>query len=99
MRTFTLLVILLTASCLSGCFEMNEELEVNANGSGNFAVKMDMSQMVDMMQAFIPAAELEKAKLEESKDTTIQMKELIDTATNISSEKKRCYGMAACICR
>lgn len=88
MTALKIFILAIAITCLSGCFEMNEEIEVNANGSGNFAVKMDMGQLVDMIQAFMPAEELENANREEARDTTIQMKDLVDSASNISPDKK-----------
>jgi hypothetical protein len=38
--------------CLVSCYEMNEEIEINADGSGTYVTKMDMGQMIDMMQTF-----------------------------------------------
>lgn len=72
--------------CLSGCFEMNEELAIRENGSGDFSVNMDMGQLMDMMKSFMPPEEAEK--LNEAKDTTINMKDLVDTSTSITPENK-----------
>lgn len=86
MKALKFLVVCFFTCCLSGCFEMNEEFTVQENGSGTLAVNMDMGQMMDMMKAFIPPEELEKAG--EARDTTIHMKDLIDTATDLTAENK-----------
>jgi hypothetical protein len=67
---------------------MNEEFNVHENGSGDFSVNMDMGQLLDMMKAFMPPEELEKADLGRAKDTTINMKDLVDTSSSLSAENK-----------
>lgn len=99
MKAIKFFLIGLMACCLSGCFEMNEEIQMQENGSGNFSINMDMGKLVEMMQAFMPAEELEKADMEKFKDTTIQMKDMVDTATSVSAEKKRFFVMAPYICK
>ena len=88
MKALKLLFVCLLAFSFSGCFEMNEEFVVKENGTGNFAVNMDMGQLLDMMKAFMPPEELEKMSQGGNKDTTIQMKDLVDTSTAISADKK-----------
>lgn len=86
MKALKFLVFCLLTSFLSGCFEMNEEFNVNENGSGNFAVNMDMGQLLDMMKSFMPPEELEKAG--DKRDTIINMKDLVDTSTSLTPENK-----------
>lgn len=88
MKALKLLVFGLLTCCLSGCFEMNEEFTVRENGSGDFSVNMDMGQLLDMMKAFMPPQELEKSGFDKSKDTTINMKDLVDTSTSLTPETK-----------
>lgn len=88
MRSFKLLLVGLLTFCLTGCFEMNEEIEVSDNGSGTFSLNMDMGKLVEMMQAFMPAEEMSKADLQNPKDTTIQMKSILDSSSSISQESK-----------
>lgn len=88
MKTFKLFLFGLMACFLTGCFEMNEEITVRENGSGSFSLNMDMGQLLEVMQAFMPAEELEKADINKVKDTAILMKDFIDTATAIVPENK-----------
>ena len=86
MKTFKLGLLCLLTFCFSGCFEMNEEIAINNSGGGDYSVDMDMGKMMEMMQAFIPP---DQAKdLEKNRDTTIQMKDFIDTAGNLTADKK-----------
>ena len=86
MKALKFLVFCFLTCCLSGCFEMNEEFSVKENGSGAFSVNMDMGQLLDMMKAFMPPEELEK--MGQSRDTLINMKDLVDTSTSLTSENK-----------
>ena len=86
MKAFKFVLLCLLTFCFSGCFEMNEEIAINNNGGGDYSVDMDMGKMMEMMQAFIPP---DQAKdLEKARDTTIQMKDFIDTASNLAADKK-----------
>ncbi|MEO6914743.1 MAG: hypothetical protein ABI151_03040 [Chitinophagaceae bacterium] len=79
---------LLIPLIFSGCLEINEDISVAKNGSGKYDMKMDMGQMFEMMQSFMPAEELEKADLDHPRDTTVLLKDYIDTASNLTAEKK-----------
>lgn len=74
--------------CLAGCYEMNEEIEINADGSGTYVTKMDMSAMIDMMQTFAGEEELTKEGLDRIIDTTILMKSITDSAKDMTAEQK-----------
>ncbi len=56
------------------CYEVNEEIEINADGSGTYATRMDMGQLIDMMQTFAGEEELKKDGLDKVLDTTILFK-------------------------
>jgi hypothetical protein len=73
---------------LVSCFEITEEIRINRNGTGSLAVKTDMGQLLEMMQSFMSAEDLEKSQFGQVKDTLIQMKDLVDTAQNITKENK-----------
>lgn len=91
MKAFKLFLVGLLAICFTGCFEVNEEIEVQENGTGKFSLNMEMGKLLEMMQAFMPAEELEKANLGKVQDTTIQMKDLVDTAASVSADKKAIF--------
>lgn len=73
---------------LTGCFDINEEIDVKSNGSGQMSVKMDMSQLLDLMQTYVGKEEMGKQMPKDKMDTTIYMKDLVDTAKDITPEKK-----------
>ena len=45
---------------LAGCFEINEEIDVKADGSGVYSVHTDMSQLLQAMQTYLGKDEMEK---------------------------------------
>src|SRR5689334_13368336 len=73
---------------LVSCYDINENIVVNANGSGTYVTKMDMGQFIDMMQTFAGDDELAKDGLDKPIDTTIHMKDIMDSAKDITPEQK-----------
>jgi hypothetical protein len=73
--------------CLTGCLDIDEKVAIKKDGSGTMSMDMDMSQMVEMLQTYIGKDELAKKGMEKM-DTTIQMKDLVDTISSLSAEKK-----------
>jgi hypothetical protein len=88
MKLHKLLLVLVFPVVFSGCLEINEDITVSKTGAGNYAMKMDMGQLVEMMQSFMPKEELEKAQLDRPRDTTIQLKDYMDTTSSLTSEEK-----------
>ena len=75
------------AFSMAGCLDIDETVEVKKDGSGKFAMDMDMSQMVELLQTYMGKDEMAKKGMEKM-DTTIYMKDLVDTISNMSAEKK-----------
>jgi hypothetical protein len=73
---------------LVSCYEVNEEIEIKADGSGTYVTKMDMGQLIDMMQTFAGEEELKKDGLDKVLDTTILFKSLLDSAKDATAEQK-----------
>ena len=74
--------------CLSSCIEINEDIEVKKDGSGQWTTHMDMSQLLDLMQNYVGKEEMEKQLPNRMMDTTVYFKNLVDTSSAISEEKK-----------
>lgn len=70
------------------CYEVNEDIEINADGSGTYVTKMDMSALIDMMQTYAGEEELQKEGLDKVLDTTILFKSLLDSAKDATAEQK-----------
>ena len=73
--------------CLTGCLDIDENVEVKKDGSGQLSMDMDMSQMVEMLQQYVGKDELAKKGMDKM-DTTIYMKDIVDTLSSMSAEKK-----------
>ncbi|HVM89519.1 MAG TPA: hypothetical protein VMT76_15130 [Puia sp.] len=73
---------------LSGCVEINEDITIGKNGSGEWSMNMDMSKLLDIMQNYIGKDEMDKQIPGKKMDTTIFMKSLIDTSTTLTPERK-----------
>jgi len=86
MKLVKLLFAALTCLLFTSCLEINEEVEIKDNGSGTLSTTMDMSQLVDMLQA-MGGEEFEKKK-DEKIDSVIYLKNIVDTASNLTSEQK-----------
>ncbi|WP_162915808.1 hypothetical protein [Paraflavitalea soli] len=83
---YTLVLVML--GFLASCYEVNEEIVINADGSGTYLTKMDMGQLLEMMQSFAGEEELTKEGLDKAIDTTIRMKDMLDGAKDVTPEQK-----------
>ena len=83
-RTF--LLFLLPLAFMS-CTDTREELEIKKDGSGTLVMKTDLSKMLDMVKGF-GEKDLTKDGLDKPFDTTMLMKDYVDTAKNITQEQK-----------
>lgn len=73
---------------LAGCFEIDEQIDIKSNGSGQLTVNTNMSQLLEMIQTYIGKEEMDKQLPKRALDTTVLMKDVVDTAKNITPEKK-----------
>jgi hypothetical protein len=73
---------------LAGCFEINEDIDVKADGSGVYSVHTDMSQLLQAMQTYLGKEEMDKQMPSKNLDTTVMMRTLLDTAKDITAENK-----------
>jgi hypothetical protein len=80
--------LLVIIFCFVGCYEVTEEITINQNGTGTFDTKMDMGQMLEMIQTMAGEEELAKEGLDKVLDTTILMKHILDSAQDVTPEQK-----------
>ncbi len=73
---------------LTGCIEINEDIHIKKDGSGQLNVKMNMSQLLELMQNYMGKEEMDKQLPNRVMDTTVLIKNIVDTAQDISPEKK-----------
>ena len=74
-----------------GCYEVNEEITINDNGSGTYVTKMDMGALLQMMQSMASEEEIQKSGLSRVIDTVINLKSVLDTAKDVTAEQKRLF--------
>ncbi|MFT3825836.1 MAG: hypothetical protein QM731_18095 [Chitinophagaceae bacterium] len=82
--------LLLTLFCflLVSCYEVNEEIDIKADGSGTYVANMDMGQLLEMLQSFAGEEELSKEGMDRPIDTTILMSSVLDSAKDVTPEQK-----------
>jgi hypothetical protein len=68
--------------------EVHEEVVVNENASGTYTTNMDMSALIDLMQNFGGEEALTKDGMDRVIDTTIMLKDALDTSTKVTPEQK-----------
>jgi hypothetical protein len=75
-----------------GCFEMEEELTINEDGSGVISAKTDMGQMLQIL-ASMPMDDSRKKKKDRDKkiDTTVEFKPILDTVKGMTAAEKKLF--------
>lgn len=71
---------------LTSCLEINDETVIDENGSGTLSQSLDMSQLVDIMQA-MGGEEFDKYK-DEKIDSVIYLKDVVDTVKGLTAEQR-----------
>lgn len=81
-------ILFVAVGCVffASCLEINEEVEIKQDGSGQLSTSMDMGQLIDMMQA-MGGEEFDKKK-DEKIDSIIYLKNMVDTASNLTPRQK-----------
>lgn len=84
--------ILLTAFCLTGCLDSEEDVTINSNGAGVYKNTIDMSGLFDMMQMAAMMDTSANSQLKEfsdkNVDSTISLSAFTDTATALTADEK-----------
>lgn len=71
----------------AGCLDINESVDIRADGSGQLTMDMDMSQLVDILSTYMAKDEMKEKGLEKM-DTTILMKDIVDTVSSFTADQK-----------
>jgi hypothetical protein len=88
MKIWKWLLPLVLVLFLAGCFDINEEIDIKSNGSGLMKANYDMGQLLDIMQTYVGKDEMANQMPKDKMDTTILMKDIVDTAKDIPADKK-----------
>lgn len=89
MKLLRFILILFVAGSFAGC-SVNEKIEIKKNGAGNYSMDMDVSQMIDMMQQIMSKEDMAKKGMSKM-DTTIYMKDILDSANGLPADKKALF--------
>lgn len=87
MKILKIFLPIALALCFTGCLDVDEKIDVKKDGSGQISEDMDMSQMIDILQTYMGKDEIAKKGLQ-NMDTTIFLKDIVDTVSSFSAEKK-----------
>ena len=87
MKILKIILPAILAFSFAGCLDINESVDIRKDGSGQLTMDMDMSQMVDILQTYMGKEELEKKGMSKM-DTTILLKDIVDTSSSLSEDKK-----------
>ena len=88
MKYLKFLFVTVFAFCLVACYEINEEIVINENGTGTYVTKMDLGALLDMLQSVAGKEELGKEGMDKTMDTVIMMKDVIDSMDKATPEQK-----------
>lgn len=72
---------------LISCYEVNEEIVINENGSGVYESRVDLSQLIDLIQSVAGQEELTKNGLDQAVDTVVSMKSILDSADDATRKE------------
>ncbi|MFT3932592.1 MAG: hypothetical protein QM726_03170 [Chitinophagaceae bacterium] len=88
MKKFRLLFLFALPLAFASCTDTREELEIKSNGSGTLVMKSDVSKLLDIVKSFAGENDLSKDGLDRAYDTTLLMKDYVDTAKDVPADKK-----------
>lgn len=88
MNKFKLVLAAFFAICFTACIQIDEEVDLKEDGSGSMRVRSDMGKMFEMLKGFASEDDLKKDGMEKVMDTTIMMKDIVDTSKNLTAENK-----------
>lgn len=88
MKTYKLLLTFLVTVLFTACIQIEEEVEIREDGSGTMAARTEMGQLFEMLKGFASPEDLQKDGMDKAMDTTIMMKDIVDTAQELSAENK-----------
>lgn len=71
------------------CYEVNDSVTINSNGSGSYVAKMDMGQMLEMLKSM--STEEDIKKLQKTIDTVVNLGNITDTLSNLSKEQRELF--------
>lgn len=89
MKPFRFFVATFFTLLLASCIDTEEKIDINADNSGMYSMTIDMGKVIGMAASM--GAQADDANLKEKKDTVIYLKDLLDSASDLSIEQKNLY--------
>lgn len=86
MKQIFLLAVAISVLVIS-CMDVEENIQINKDNSGVYSYKIDMSKMMEIMAQMSSVSDL-KEKVAKIMDSTINLKDLVDTSSTLSAEDK-----------
>jgi len=92
MRKNLILLLALLTITLTSCLDSVEELTIAADGSGVYKNTINISGLFDMMGAMNNTQEGDSMRISDQPiDSTIMMRTMVDTATDLTAEQKKLF--------
>ena len=88
MKKYKLLLTFLVTILFTACIQIEEEVEIREDGSGMVAARTEMGQLFEMLKGFASPEDLQKEGMDKALDTTILMKDIVDTVQELTAENK-----------
>jgi hypothetical protein len=88
MNTLKTLLLFLLPLALISCTDTREELEIKKDGSGTLVMKTDFGKVLEMVKGMGANTDLSKDGLDKAYDTTMYLKDVVDTAQNVPADQK-----------
>lgn len=87
-----LMCMLLAITSLTSCLDIEEKISLNRNGSGTYSIKVDMEQMMTMLQSFMSQEESGQLNIFDTMDSTLREQVVvlrgIDGLSNVSHQSE-----------
>src|SRR6187431_1784215 len=90
MKYIKFAISILFAIFLTSCLDTEEKIVLNANNSGTYSLSFDLGKMLEMA-ASMGGNNSNPDKVKEKKDTTIYLKDLVNSADNLTAVEKALY--------
>lgn len=89
MKKLRYVFVALIVCLVAACFEVNEEIVINKDGTGVYNTKMDMGAILQMIKTMASEEDLAKNGMGKSLDTVLKMKDIVDSIQDLTPDQKR----------
>lgn len=89
MKKFKLVLWLFSLTLFAACVDIEEIIDLNANGSGNYSLGLDLAKTLEFAKSMNEGKESKKPQ--EKKDTLIYLRNSGDAFNKLSAEEKELF--------